>query len=62
VREALGLTILSVVVRRVDKVSMLERHGGILVSADEAAAKQIEMLWDEAWNRHDSESACVLAL
>ena len=30
------------------------------MSDDEAAVKQIEMLWDEAWNRHDSEALASL--
>ncbi len=30
------------------------------MSEDEAAVRQIEILWDEAWNRHDSEALASL--
>jgi uncharacterized protein (TIGR02246 family) len=30
------------------------------MSEDEAAIKQIEILWDEAWNRHDAEGLVSL--
>ena len=30
------------------------------MSEDEAAIRQIEILWDEAWNRHDSEALASL--
>jgi len=29
-------------------------------SADEEAIKQIERLWDEAWNRHDPKALATL--